>query len=98
MSSAWDVFVASLDPVQLELERITRSSVSPEVAAHELMQERFGSRRHREMVWRHEVTCARSKAAIASVHVPVWFNDRQLQIAGNIPATGFVASKERKAA
>lgn len=78
---AWENFTAQLDLAQLELERVTTSRVSAEVAAHELAQERFGSRRHHEMLWRHRQVQARSRKRLADQDVPLAVAMRLREIA-----------------
>ncbi len=80
MSVAWDVFVSSLDIDLLELER-THVTAPREVIVHDLMGERFGGRRHRELVWRHELVKVRSRAALASYVPEPVFTSEQLEIA-----------------
>jgi len=80
---AWDNFTAQIDPVALELERVGISAVSAEVASHLLRGERPGSRRNREQLWLHEVRRVESRRALSSVVVPLWFNDKQLQVAAD---------------
>jgi hypothetical protein len=80
MSAAWDVFVSSLDRGLLELER-THHSAPREVIVHDLMGERFGSRRHRELMWRHGLVKVRSKAVLASYMPEPVFTSEQLEIA-----------------
>lgn len=63
MTVAWEVFVASLNPVELEGERMR---------AGDLQAERFGSREHHEALWLHEVRRLESRRALAARVVPVW--------------------------
>ena len=83
MSVAWDNFIAAVDPVELERERMR---------AVDLKAERFGSREHHEAVWLHEVRRGESLRARAAVVSPVWFTAKQLQIAEDAlrgPVGGF---------
>ena len=75
MSVAWDNFVAAIDPVELERERMR---------AGDLKAERFGSREHHEALWLHEVRRGESLRARAAVVAPVWFADWQLALAERI--------------
>lgn len=86
MSVAWDVFVSSLDRDLLELER-THVTAPREVIVHDLMGERFGSRRHRELMWRHGLVRVRSRAALASYVPEPVFTSEQLDIARRALAT-----------
>lgn len=79
-TEAWEAFTATLDPTTLELERTNRTAPL-EVVMHELRQERFGSRRHRELLWRHEFVKARSRKVLDDYTPELVFTDRQLQIA-----------------
>lgn len=79
-AAAWDVFVSSLDIDSLELER-THVTAPREVVVHDLLGERFGSRRHRELMWRHELVRVRSRAALASYVPEPVFTSEQLEIA-----------------
>lgn len=79
-TAAWDVFVSSLDIDSLELER-THSSAPREVVVHDLMGERFGSRRHRELMWRHGLVKVRSRMVLASYEPELVFTAEQLDIA-----------------
>ena len=63
--------MASLNPVELEKERMR---------AGDLQAERFGSREHHAMVWAHEVCWVESRRALASWEVPVWFSGWQLSV------------------
>lgn len=74
-SPAWDVFVSSLDLVEIEGERM-RSG--------DLKAERFGSREHHEMLWLHEVRRGESLKVRAAVVAPVWFAEWQLQVAARV--------------
>jgi hypothetical protein len=69
---AWDNFIASVDPVKVEAERM-RSG--------DLNAERFGSREHHEAMWLHEARRVESRRAIAAAQVPIWFADWQLAVA-----------------
>jgi hypothetical protein len=85
MSAAWHVFVSSLDIDTLELER-THVTAPREVVVHDLMGERFGGRRHRELVWRHELVKVRSRAVLASYDPEPVFTSEQLEIARRVLA------------
>lgn len=77
---AWDTFTATLDLAVLELERTTKSAPL-EVVMHDLRGERFGSRRHNELLWRHELVKARSRKVLDDYKPEPVLSDRQLQIA-----------------
>lgn len=81
-TEAWEAFTATLDPTLLELERTTRSAPL-EVVMHELRGERFGSRRHREFLWRHEFVKARSRKVLDDYRPEPVFADWQLRVALN---------------
>lgn len=81
-TTAWDTFTASLDMAALELER-THQSAPLEVVMQEVQQERFGSKRHNEFLWRHELVKARSRKVLDDYRPEPVFTDWQLQVAMN---------------
>lgn len=66
-SEAWDAFIASVDPVTVELERV----VAPRRAAAVVEGERFGGAGHRLMLEDHERSRVRFAQAVAASFEPV---------------------------
>lgn len=64
---AWEAFIASVDPVRVELERV----VSPSRVASVVQRERFGGAEHRLMLEDHERSRVRFAQAVIEAFEPV---------------------------
>lgn len=64
---AWEAFIASVDPVMVELERV----VSPRRVASVVQRERFGGADHRLMLEDHERSRVRFAQAVIEAFEPV---------------------------
>jgi hypothetical protein len=73
VSVAWDNFIATVDPVQLERERMR--------VLGSLVKERPGSRQHHEVMWAHQLRRLEFRRQLSLSPVPFWFSEKQLQIA-----------------
>ena len=92
---AWDTFTATLDVDLLEMERATRTAPR-EVALHELQQERFGSRKHHEMVRQHQLVVARSRKVLDDYKPEPVFEQWQLDAAMRALSTYNAVTGERR--
>ena len=90
MSVAWDNFIAAVDPVQLERERMR--------VLGSLNRERPGSWEHHHAMERHRVRRAAFRVEVANQWLPRWWHEKQAQIAQDAmrgpvsPFAGRVAS------
>jgi hypothetical protein len=64
---AWEAFIASVDPMMVELERV----VAPRRVASVVQRERFGGAEHRVMLEDHERSRVRFAQAVAESFEPV---------------------------